>query len=450
MLNNLPHAEEAVITNLLHSKYALKQSMVMLEPQDFTHPYFRNIYILANDLFTKGIEVNLITLVEKAKKTKKLKSIGGFDFLKELNDGYVSDANADSYIKAVKTLTKEKMFKSLLQTSLDKLNSGVQDSQDILQETEKAFLELSTLLVEGSFQRADEFSVEVLKKMLTLRSKPNKHNLTGLRTGYKEIDKLTGGLQNSDLIVLAARPSMGKTALALNMLANIAVLNKKPTALFSLEMPTNQITHRLISIISKVPAHKLKSPSLLSKEEFLETQGAIELISQMPIYIYDKAGTNIEDLMAQARRLYADVDGDLSCIFIDYMSLIWVGNKDIQKQNQNAKVTYISSLLKQLARDLNIPVVVLSQLNRQAEMRENKMPMLSDLRDSGSIEQDADIVILLYREDFYVERESKKKGEAFLPNNDATLIFAKHRNGAVGIKHLTFIPELNRFENKKW
>jgi len=282
----------------------------------------------------------------------------------------------------------------------------------------------------ATFNKANNFILKAAQKIHNLNLQGI--NYTGLTTGFKAFDKLTSGLQNGDYIILAARPSMGKTAFALNLLLKMAKLHHKPVALFSLEMPVEQIANRLLAIEGQINLSHLKAPSFLTTGEKERMHLAAEELAKLPVYINDATSLTAVKILANARKLHAE-SGGLACIVIDYLTLIQGSGR---RDNRVLEVSDISAVLKGLARELNIPVIVLSQLSRKVESRENKKPMLSDIRDSGAVEQDADVVAFLYREDYH-------KQEGGSPLVDVHI--AKHRNGPVGEFHLAFDKKTGKF-----
>ncbi len=441
-IQNLSLAEETVIVNALNSKLGKNELLARLTPADFTS---QKLAIICNAIFEMdkiGTEINLVTLVEFLKTKQLLESIGGFDFLKSLNSAYVSDANSGSYINAVEEKSLITRMGVATNKAADIVKNGGGSIYDRMHQAEQEILSVSKNFSKGGFESSDDFIDHVAKKRNDFILGDSKH--TGLSTGFKILDEVTSGFQNSDYIILAARPSMGKTALALNLFKEMASKNNKPIALFSLEMPTEQIVNRLISSIAQVPLQRIKRPKELTNDEINRINIAEEELKELPLYINQNAGITIGKLVSEARKLHAELNGELSCIIVDYLTLIRTSKP---YQSYVMEVGEISSQLKKLARELNIPVIVLSQLSRAVEKRESKVPMMSDLRDSGSIEQDADMVIFLYSDDYYKKNKSQESENQL--NHSVTItdvIIAKHRNGPTTKFRLIFYKETGVFK----
>ena len=441
MVQNLPHAEESVIINALNSKVAKNELLSRLNSSDFTHQALALICNAIQEMDKIGTEINVITLVEYLKKHKLLNDIGGFQFIQNLSDSYISDANASSYISTVEEQSLVRKMSVATQQASDIVKNGSGSIHDRMHDAEQMILAVSKNYSQGGFENSDDFIDEMAKKRIKFREGSAKH--TGLTTGFKILDDVTSGFQNSDYIIIAARPSMGKTALALNLFKEIASKNNKPVALFSLEMPTEQIVNRMIASISQVPLQRIKKPKELTTAEINRINLAEEELKGLPLYINQDAGITIGKLVSEARKLHAELNGELSCIIVDYITLIRT-NK--QYQSYVMEVGEISSQLKKLARELDIPVIVLSQLSRSVEKRESKIPMMSDLRDSGSIEQDADMVIFLYSDDYYKKNQEQDQNQVDHNTTETDIIIAKHRNGPTTRFRLIFQKETGVFK----
>ena len=443
MTQNLPYAEESAIVNALHSKLAQNELLSRLDSADFTNAKLALICSSIHKMNKVGLEINLITLVEFLKKNNLLDNAGGFDFIQSLSDSYISDANASSYITTVEEQSLIRKMSVATKRAAEIVRGGSGSIYDRMHEAEQEILAVSKNYSQGGFASSDEFIDVVSKKRIAFRESSNKH--TGLETGFKKLDDITSGFQNSDYIILAARPSMGKTAFALNLFKDMATRSGKPIGLFSLEMPTEQIVNRMISSISQVPLQDIKSPKTLSADQINRINLAEEELKGLPLYINEDAGITIGKLVSEARKLHADLNGELSCIIVDYLTLIRTSRV---YQSFVQEVGEISSQLKKLARELNIPVIVLSQLSRSVEKRESKIPIMSDLRDSGSIEQDADMVIFLYSDDYY--KKNNTNGQEQMQGDDSVsetdIIIAKHRNGPTSRFRLIFYKKVGIFK----
>ncbi len=443
MTQNLPYAEESAIVNALHSKLAQNELLSRLDSADFTNAKLALICSSMHKMNKVGLEINLITLVEFLKKNNLLDNAGGFDFIQSLSDSYISDANASSYITTVEEQSLIRKMSVATKRAAEIVRGGSGSIYDRMHEAEQEILAVSKNYSQGGFASSDEFIDVVSKKRIAFRESSNKH--TGLETGFKKLDDITSGFQNSDYIILAARPSMGKTAFALNLFKDMATRSGKPIGLFSLEMPTEQIVNRMISSISQVPLQDIKSPKTLSADQINRINLAEEELKGLPLYINEDAGITIGKLVSEARKLHADLNGELSCIIVDYLTLIRTSRV---YQSFVQEVGEISSQLKKLARELNIPVIVLSQLSRSVEKRESKIPIMSDLRDSGSIEQDADMVIFLYSDDYYKKNNTNEQEQMQSDDSvsETDIIIAKHRNGPTSRFRLIFYKKVGIFK----
>ncbi len=381
----------------------------------------------------KGVGIDAVLLRDELEKQKQLDEVGGVEYIARVVESVPSSANVMYYAQVVKD---KQLLRELIQAAGDILSQAYDEAGETnekLDQAEQKIFAIADQNISGS--------ASALKDLVTsayeLIEKRQGRHVTGLATGYFELDELTCGLQNGEMIVVAGRPSMGKTALALNIAEHIAVVEQMPVAIFSLEMGRQQLAERFLCSNSRIESQLVRK-GMLSTSHFEELVKSCGILSEAPIYIDDTAGLSPLELRAKARRLRSRYN--IKCIMLDYLQLMGLGTGRIESRQQ--EITTISRYIKGLARELNVPVIVLSQLNRSPEGREGHRPRMSDLRESGSIEQDADVVILLHREDYYHRGE-----EGYQDNNIAEAIIAKQRNGPTGTVKLTFLEKITRFEN---
>ncbi len=423
-------AESSLLGSLLLDKDAIIKVADFLNPDDFYLDANAKIYETMLTLFEQRTPIDLVTLASKLKEQKILEEIGGNTYLTSLVNSVPSAAHVTHYGKIV---AGKATLRRLINTSMDITNLGFAEKKDIdivLDEAEQKlfsvsqkhfrqnFIPIKSILSE-SFDRIDELHKE-------------KGKLRGIPTHFSELDNILAGLQNSDLIILAGRPSMGKTSLGLNIAANVATKEETPVGIFSLEMSKEQLVDRLLCSEAGVDSWKLRTGNL-SDEDFPKIGHAMGVLSEAPLFIDDSASANVMEIRTKARRLQAE--HGLGLIMVDYLQLMEGRYSDSRVQ----EISEISRSLKALARELNIPVIALSQLSRAVEQRPDKIPQLSDLRESGSIEQDADVVMFIYREDYYKPDTERK----FI----ADILIKKHRNGPIGQVELYFKPDQMKFKN---
>ncbi|MDF2647401.1 MAG: dnaC, partial [Paenibacillus sp.] len=371
------------------------------------------------------------TLTSRLQNKQQLEEIGGVTYLSELANAVPTAANIDYYAAIVE---EKSMLRRLIRTATQIVSNGYANEDDVgsmLSEAEAKILEISQRRSSSGFVVIRDVLMEVFEKVEQLYS--NKGGSTGIPSGFIDLDKMTSGFQRSDLVILAARPSVGKTAFALNVAQNVGVRAKETVAIFSLEMGAAQLVQRMICAEANVDANRMRT-GYLEGDDWEKLTMAIGALSEANIYIDDSPSITVADIRAKCRRLQQEKG--LGMILIDYLQLIAGRGKG---DNRQQEVSEISRTLKQIARELNVPVIALSQLSRGVEQRQDKRPMMSDLRESGSIEQDADIVAFLYRDDYY-DKESEKK-------NIIEIIIAKQRNGPVGTVELAFLKQFNKFVN---
>ncbi|MCX5710082.1 MAG: replicative DNA helicase [Candidatus Omnitrophica bacterium] len=424
-------AEMAVLGSMLIDEEAISIAVETLESDLFYKDSHRKIFQAIVDLYNANKAVDLITLTNELKRNGSLDEIGGASFLTALANSVPTSANINHYVNIVK---EKGILRSLINNST-RIVSLCYESEgnvdEVVDSAEKFIFEISDKKTHGTYLQLKDIikdSIETIDKLYQ-----KKQHVTGVPTGYIDFDIKTAGLQPSDLIIVAGRPSMGKSALALGMAEYAGVVEKIPTAIFSLEMSKEQLVQRLLCSHARVDAHKVRT-GYLATSDWPRLTAAAGKLSESPIFIDDTPAISVMELRAKARRL--KMHQDIKLIILDYMQLMR-GTAGIENRQQ--EISEISRSLKALARELNVPVVAISQLSRAVESRTDHRPQLSDLRESGAIEQDADVVVLLLREEYYSPT----------PDNQgvAEVMIAKQRNGPVGNLKLAFIKEYTRFEN---
>ncbi len=433
-----PHdldAEMGVLGSLMLDKDAIIKVADFLRPEDFYYKKHENIYRVLEELFSHGEPIDIISVSSKLKERNLIEGIGGVAYLTELINTVPTASHVMTYGKIVQ---KKRILRDLISVGQDIALSGYaeeKESEELLDNAERKIFEITQKSMTQAFTSIKPCLKEAFERMERISNKGGK--LRGVTTGFYELDNYLSGLQNSDLVILAARPSMGKSSLALDICKNVALKENLPIGFFSLEMSNDQLVDRMISSEANVDAWKIRQGTLSSSGEdndFIKIQHALGTLSDAPIFINDTSSMTVLQMRAMARRLKSQ--HGLGLIVIDYLQLIEPGNKNIGAVQQ---ITEISRQLKGLARELNVPVLALSQLSRAVEQRTPSIPKLSDLRDSGSIEQDADVVMFIYREEVY-RKETPRKGIA-------DIIIAKHRNGPIGKVELFFDNSKSSFRN---
>lgn len=435
--NNI-EAEKALLGAILIAKdktVVIDEVNQIIKSTDFYRKANRVIYLTILDLFNTRKDIDSITLTEKLTNTNKLESVGGIAYITDLANCVPSAVNIKSYANIVRENAIKRELINTGQKIIQQAREadGNIDINLVLDNAEKDILEIAKTA--NNTDKIIEPSEYIMKAFTEIESRYNNNKdgkLFGLDTGFSELNRMTGGLQKSDLIILGARPSMGKTAFVLNILANLARKNI-PVAIFSLEMSAEQLTNRLFSLYGLINSNSIRLGKLDGNDLERLTLTA-SILSEKPLYIDDTAGLNISQLRTKARKLKREKD--IQLLSIDYLQLMQGTSKKYDRQQE---ISEISRQLKLLARELNITIIALSQLSRAVEARQDKRPMLSDIRESGAIEQDADIVMFLYRDEYY-NADTKNKGLT-------ELIIAKHRNGAIGKINLKFSKQFCLFEN---
>lgn len=423
-------AEQAVLGAILLDSLAIVVVMEFLSSDDFYRESHRRIYQAMINLHMVNEPIDLITLTTQLQVDQQLDAVGGLQYLTELASSVPTSANVQYYGRIVE---EKSILRKLIRSATEIVSNGytgAEDVQELLNEAERKILEISARKSTSGFVSIRKVLMEVFERVEMLHQSTGM--TTGIASGFPDLDKLTSGFQRNDLIIVAARPSVGKTAFALNVAQNIAVRAKQTVAIFSLEMSAVQLVQRMICAEANVDAGRMRT-GRLEGDDWEKLTMAIGTLSEADIYIDDSPVLTVAEIRAKARRLKKEKGLDM--IFIDYLQLI--AGRGKPGENRQQEVSEISRMLKQIARELEIPVVALSQLSRGVEQRQDKRPLMSDLRESGSIEQDADLVAFLYRDDYY-NQESEKK-------NIIEIIIAKQRNGPVGTVELVFLKNYNKF-----
>ena len=428
-----PHnleAEQSVLGAMILDRDVIPEVMTILNEEDFYQPRHRLLYAAIASLSDRSLAVDYITLTEELQRRDQLEAAGGRDYLVEVEERVPSSAHAVEHARIVREGSLLRRLIHRCQEITEDAYQGPGEVAEFLDRAEQRVFEVTAQTQRGDPQTIGAVLQEVFKN-IDFRDPKSRH--TGLETGYYELDNLTTGLNAGDFIIIAGRPSMGKSAMALNFVEHIALREKKPVAIFSLEMSSQQVVQRLLCSHARVSAHSLREGKL-SREENQKLVAAAGDLSNAPIFVDDSAGLSALTIRAKARRLKARKD--IALVVVDYLQLM----ESPAGENRQQEISVISRQLKALARELRIPVIALSQLNRAADNRDDKRPKLADLRESGAIEQDSDVVMLLYREEYYYPDREHAKGKA-------EVHIAKQRNGPTGQITLTFLAPIMRFEN---
>lgn len=433
-------AEQAVLGAVFLDADAIIDAMEVIAPEDFYRRSHQIIFQTMIQLNDRSESIDLITLKAEIEKSNSLEDVGGLTYLTELSQASPSAASIAYYAKIV---DDKATLRNLIQTASRIVTKGFEqdeDVQSIIDQAEKSILEVSEKRNSNGFQSIAEVLNRTIETIDQLAQ--NNEEITGLPTGYAALDKMTAGLQKEELIILAARPAVGKTAFALNIAQNVGTKTDRSVAIFSLEMGAESLVNRMLCAEGSIEASHLRTGQL-SEEEWRNLIVAMGSLSNANIYIDDTPGIKISEIRARCRKL-AQEKGNLGLILIDYLQLI----EGTGRENRQQEVSEISRQLKKLAKELKVPVIALSQLSRGVEQRQDKRPVLSDIRESGSIEQDADIVAFLYRDDYYrSEGDDDDEPEEQQNNNVIEVIIEKNRSGARGTVELLFIKEYNKFSS---
>nr|AFD03363.1 replicative DNA helicase [uncultured bacterium W5-47b] len=432
----VPEIEASVLGAMMIEKEAVPKALELLKPESFYLTSHRLIYEAMLSLFESSEPIDTVTLYEELKKREQIDEVGGAVYLSQLSQNISSAANIEYHAKII---LEKQILRGLITSSHEIAKAayeGTNDAFDILDQAERKIFEITESHLTQSYQGMDRAVRDALEYIEAIHSQTQQK--FSVPTGFYELDEILGGFQKSDLVIVAARPSMGKTAFALTIARNAAVDHDIPVGIFSLEMSTMQLIIRLLCAEGKLNAHLVRTGKLPHSEGVKLSKNAHKLI-EAPIYVDDSPAQTVLEIRAKARRL--KVEKNVGMIIIDYLQLM---QGHAKAESREREISHISRSLKSLAKELNIPVIALSQLNRAVETRTDKRPQLSDLRESGSIEQDADVVIFLNRPEYYgIEKDAN--GESL--EGVAEVIVGKQRNGPTGAVKLAFIKEYARFEN---
>ena len=425
-------SEQAVIGSMLTDKEAVSAAIEVLKPEDFYREDNRTIFEAILNLYGRSEPIDIITLKSELSSMGKFEAVGGLEYIAELPDKVPTTANVEQYIKIVE---EKSVLRNLIKTANEIITLGYDQTQEvdgIIDGAEKKIFEVMQKKNQKGYTPIKDILVENFTELEQLYNQ--KQRITGIPTGFSDLDFRTSGLHNSDLILVAARPAMGKSAFALNIATNAAVRAKVPVAIFSLEMSKEQMTSRILCSEAMVDSNKVRTGKI-DDEEWSKLAAASGELSEANIYIDDTPGISIMEIRAKCRKM--KIEKNIGLVVIDYLQLVQGSGKRGGSREQ--EIAEISRSLKILAKEINVPVIALSQLSRAPEQRPDHRPMLSDLRESGSIEQDADIVMFLYRDDYYNEDSEKK--------NIAEVILAKHRAGSTGTVELLWLGNYTKFAN---
>ena len=426
-------AEESLLGNIMLYKEAIRETVdAGITEDDFYYEKNQMIYKLMASMYENRETIDTVSMSTKLKDFNIYDKVGGMEYLMQLVNATISTTNTKEYINIIKNKSlARKVIKVGEEISKDALNSSV-SVDEMLENVEKKVTDVTRSKTDAEFYSGEQLFDDTLKHVQKIQEAGSR--ITGVRTLYNDLDNRTAGFQKGDLVILAARPSMGKTALALNFAVNSAAVNPGSIAIFSLEMPAEHVAMRILAAKAKVEISKIRT-GYLNNDEWSRLNEASQELRKQNFYVDDTPGIKVSDMYAKCRKLARD--NDLYMVIVDYIQLIQTTGKSESRQQE---VSEISRRLKAMARELKVPVIALSQLSRNVEQRENKRPMLSDLRESGAIEQDADLVMFLYREQYY-KREEGTEDE----REDVELILAKHRNGPTGELKLAFEKNINAF-----
>ena len=430
-----PHdieAEQAILGCMLTDKDSVISAIEVLKEDAFYREDNRAIYAAILSLYAKSEPIDIITVKAELVESGRFERVGGLEYLASLPERVPTTANVDKYIKIV---DEKAMLRNLINSANELVALGFNETEEvdqIMDMAEKKIFDLSQKKNAKGYTHLKDVLVESFAKLEELYNQ--KGRLSGISTGFSDLDLKTSGLHNSDLIIVAARPAMGKSAFAINIATNVAIQSSKSVAIFNLEMSKEQVANRILCSEAMVDSNKIRTGQI-EDDDWVKLASTLGRLSDAPIYIDDTAGISIMEIRAKCRKL--KLERDIGLVVIDYLQLIQgSGTKNSSREQE---ISEISRSLKILAKELDIPVIALSQLSRSVEKRDDKRPMLSDLRESGAIEQDADIVIFLYRDDYYNEDSEKK--------NVAEVILAKHRGGSTGTVDLAWLPSYTKFAN---
>lgn len=433
-LPNNQEAEQAILGAMLAEQKYAQKAFEELKSEDFFWDNNREIFSALSELNDNLVPLDMVTLVNALNKRGSLETVGGLDYISLIIEIVPIQANIDNYIDILHEKSTLRQLISMSQDIISKTYDGSETPQSLIDAAEKRIFNIA---MSKSVKDYRDFTDVMFDAYMDIeRIALNKGQIIGVPSGFIDLDAVTAGFQKTDLIIIAARPAMGKTSLALSMAYNIAARNKMPVGIFSLEMSSPQLVQRIISMESNISLSKIRSGSM-NDDEWIRLQDAVRALTDIPIYIDDSSLITTAEIRSKARKM--KIEHNVQAIFIDYLQFITGNSKLGSKQ---LEVAEISRDLKSLAKELEIPIITLAQLGRGPDSRPDHKPVLSDLRDSGAIEQDADIVCFIYRDEYYNKEKSEKPGIG-------ELILAKHRNGATTTVEIAWLAEYTRYDNKK-
>ncbi len=432
------HAEMTILGGMLVDPVAIVDATMLLQVDDFALDSHRRIYAAMLHLAEGGHAVDIVTMAEELKRRKELDSIGGVPYLASLTEGLPRKLSIESYVKIVRDKSLMRQLMTVCDLGMVEAADQSQQALDVLNNVSARLVEISEHAVTGGFSDITAIVKDSFGSIDALYEQGRE--VTGLATHYIDFDKMTSGLQESELIIIAARPSMGKTAWAINIAENAAVRGGKVVAVFSLEMSKASLLRRMLASQAMVNSKAIQT-GMLMRDDRQKLIAGLEKLMESKLFIDDTPGITLAEMRAKARRVRQQQNGQLDLIVIDYLQLMTGSTSGGKVENRTQEVSAISRGLKALAKEMKVPVLALSQLSRASEQRGgDKKPMLSDLRESGSIEQDADVVCFIHREEYYDRDNEDLKGKA-------EIIIAKQRNGPTGTIHLAYLADYTRFEN---
>lgn len=433
-----PHsveAEQSMLGGLMLDNSAWDVVVDLVSEEDFYRRDHRQVFCAVRDMAEEGVPYDVVTLSEWLERRNQLKEVGGLAYLGMLANNTPTAANINAYAKIIRERSVLRQLISVgTKISDSAFNTEGRNTEELLDNAERLVFEIANQSGrgKGGFAAVKNVLTKVVDRIDVLFQQDDP--ITGLPTGFSDFDEKTSGLQDGDLVIVAGRPSMGKTTFAMNIAEHAVIKTGKPVAVFSMEMPAEQLVMRMLSSLGRIDQHRIRTGKL-NDDDWPRLTSAVGLLAETPLFIDDTPGLSPNELRARCRRL-AREHGELGLVMIDYLQLMQITGF---KENRTAEISEISRSLKGLAKELNVPVIALSQLNRGLEQRPNKRPVMSDLRESGAIEQDADVIVFIYRDEVYNE-DSPHKGSA-------EIIIGKQRNGPIGTVRLTFLGQYTRFEN---
>jgi len=434
-LPNDPNAEAAVLSAMLIDSYNVSYTMTLVSEKDFYRNSHKTLFRAMKRLFEQSIEIDVITLTDELKRSNDFEKVGGFEFINKLTSVVLSGANIKDHVKIIRDKSTLRQLITAANNIIEVSYRADEDVAKILDEAEQQIFDIAENPLKESFSNFKTDIDDTIEIIQEIASK--KRNVMGVQTGFYDLDNLIGGFRSGQFVIVAARPAMGKSSFALNFAFNAAMNFDLKIAIFTLEMESQELIMRMLSSAAEIPMQSMLRGTGLGTEKIERIVTVAEVLRDCQIYIDDTGHQTLNQIRARTRRLAAEV-GKLDMIIIDYLQLM-SSNSPKGRDNRQQEISEISRGLKVLAKEMKLPVIALSQLNRQVESREDKRPILADLRESGAIEQDADIVMFIYREHVY----SKKQEDI----GKAELLIRKNRHGKIGTVHMTFLSEFTSFRN---